>query len=124
MTVGREGRFSAAHHLPNVPPAHKCSRLHGHSYRVAVEVTGPVDRTLAWVADFGIIDLALRQLVHGPLDHRCLNEISGLENPTSERLAEWCAERLALSLHGIGELRISSVVVHEGDGGGWARWEP
>lgn len=124
VIVGREVRFSASHRLPNVPAAHKCSRMHGHSYRVAVEVTGTVDETLGWVADFGAIDIALRQMVHGPLDHRHLNDIDGLDNPTSERLAAWCAERLALTLHGIGDLRITSVSVHEGDGGGWARWEP
>lgn len=123
LTIGRAVTFSASHRLPNVPAAHKCSRLHGHTYRVVVEVTGPSDSVLGWVADFGLLDVALRQNVHNVLDHQHLNDIEGLSNPTSEALAEWCATRLALSIHGVGELRISSVTVHEGEGG-WARWEP
>lgn len=124
MTVGREVRFSAAHSLPHVPESHKCHRLHGHSYRVAVEVSGPTDPTLGWVIDFGVIDAALQTIVRGPLDHRHLNDIAGLSNPTSEALAQWCAARLRVAIEGIGDLRVASVVVHEGDGGGWARWEP
>jgi 6-pyruvoyltetrahydropterin/6-carboxytetrahydropterin synthase len=120
MIVGREIRFSASHRLPNVPDGHKCSRLHGHSYRVAVEVSGPVDATLGWVADFGVVDSALRTIVYDVLDHRHLNDIAGLENPTSEVLAGWCMERLSLFLP---HLQIVSVTVHEGDGGGWARLE-
>lgn len=123
VTIGREVRFSASHRLPNVPTSHKCSRLHGHSYRVSVEVEGPVDATLGWVADFGILDAALR-LAHTALDHRHLNEIEGLENPTSEALAAWCGARMRLAVEGIVGLRVRAVVVHEGDGGGWARWEP
>lgn len=123
LTVSRSIEFSASHRLPNVPPAHKCSRHHGHTYRVTAEVSGPVDSTLGWVVDFGIIDIALRQMVHGPLDHRHLNEIEGLENPTSEVLAAWCAKRLVMTLEGIEGLRLTAVVVHEGNGG-WARWEP
>lgn len=124
VIIGREIRFSASHRLPNVPAGHKCGRLHGHTYRVTLEVSGSVDETLGWVADFGLLDIALRQMVHLPLDHQNLNDIPGLNNPTSERLAQWCAERLALTLHGVGDLRIRSVSVYEGDGGGWARWEP
>lgn len=123
VIVGREIRFSAAHCLPHVPKAHKCSRLHGHSYRVAVEVSRDVDPLLGWVVDFGHVDIALRQLVHDALDHRYLNEIPGLENPTSEVLTEWVRARLALALEALDGLRITSVSVHEGDGGGWARLE-
>lgn len=122
LIIGREIRFSASHRLPNVPEGHKCSRLHGHSYRVALEVSGPVDATLGWVADFGHLDAALRTLVYDVLDHRHLNDIAGLENPTSERLATWCHARLTAYLKGVGGLKFVSVTVHEGDGGGWARY--
>lgn len=121
VIVCRSVRFSASHRLPNVPAGHKCARLHGHTYRVDLEVSGPVDETLGWVVDFGVLDIAL-SVCAGPLDHRHLNDVPGLENPTSEAVAGWCAARLAVALPP--HLRIESVTVHEGDAGGWARWVP
>jgi 6-pyruvoyltetrahydropterin/6-carboxytetrahydropterin synthase len=85
--------FEAAHRLPNVPPEHKCARLHGHSFRVRVTVTGPVDPRLGWVIDFADVKQAFAPL-HAKLDHYYLNEIEGLENPTSEVLAQWIWERI------------------------------
>jgi 6-pyruvoyltetrahydropterin/6-carboxytetrahydropterin synthase len=124
-TVGREIRFSASHLLPRVPSGHKCARLHGHSYRVQVDVTREeLEPTLEWVLDFSVLDSALRQLVFNQLDHRHLNDVDGLDNPTSEVLARWCWSRLRLALENIPGVRIASVTVHEGDGGGWARFEP
>lgn len=123
LIVGREIRFSASHCLPNVPREHKCARLHGHSYRVAVEVRGPIVEPLGWVYDFGALDGAMKQLVHGVLDHRHLNEIAGLENPTSEVLAAWVLTRMRLGIITAG-IEIHSVSVFEGDGGGWCRLEP
>lgn len=125
LTVGREIRFSAAHHLPNVPKGHKCARVHGHSYRVAVEVTrAELEPLLDWVIDFGALDDALRTLVFSALDHRNLNEVEGLENPTSEVLARWIHRRLSLAITLAGRCEIASVTVFEGDGGGWARFVP
>lgn len=105
--VFREFGFEAAHHLPNVAPGHKCARLHGHSFRVRVHVTGEVDPGAGWVVDFGDIAAACAP-VRDALDHRYLNEIPGLENPTSEVLAAWIWERLAPTLPGL-----SMVVVRE-----------
>ncbi|HEX8691255.1 MAG TPA: 6-carboxytetrahydropterin synthase QueD [Longimicrobium sp.] len=100
MDVFKVFQFEAAHLLPNVPPGHKCARLHGHSFRVEVHVAGPVDPRLGWVMDFADVKAAFRPL-HDALDHRYLNEIPGLENPTSENLARWIWERLAPSLPGL-----------------------
>jgi 6-pyruvoyltetrahydropterin/6-carboxytetrahydropterin synthase len=91
MDLFADFTFEAAHKLPNVPPEHKCARLHGHSFRVRVTVTGPVDPKLGWVKQ------AFTPL-YSALDHRYLNEIEGLENPTSEVLAMWLWERLKPSL--------------------------
>ena len=90
MEIFRELTFEAAHRLPNVPPGHKCARLHGHSYRVEVHVAGPVGAATGWVMDFGDLTDACRP-VRDQLDHYYLNDIPGLENPTSEVLARWMA---------------------------------
>lgn len=105
--IFREFAFEAAHRLPNVPEGHKCSRLHGHSYRVQVAVIGAVDPTLGWVMDFGDIKDAWRPL-DTALDHFYLNDLPGLENPTSENLAVWIWQRLQDALPGL-----SSVTVRE-----------
>src|SRR3954453_12560046 len=88
MQIFKEFTFEAAHRLPCVPVGHKCSRLHGHSYRVEVHVGGQVNPDYGWVQDFGDIKRAFEP-VHDLLDHRYLNEIEGLENPTSENVARW-----------------------------------
>lgn len=85
--------FEAAHRLPNVPPEHMCARLHGHSYRVRLTVVGPVEPGTGWVVDYADIAAAFEPL-RRELDHHCLNDIRGLENPTSELLALWIWERI------------------------------
>ena len=93
MEIFKEFRLEAAHRLPNLPADHKCSRLHGHSFRVAVHLRGEVDPALGWVRDFADLSAAFGPL-HEQLDHRYLNEVPGLENPTSEVLARWIWDRL------------------------------
>lgn len=107
MEIFREFGFEAAHRLPHVESDHKCARLHGHSFRVTLHVEGPVGATTGWVADFADLSAAWRPL-HEVLDHRYLNEIEGLENPTSERLAQWIWVRLEPVLAGL-----SAVTVRE-----------
>lgn len=89
----KDFRFEAAHWLPNVPEAHKCRRIHGHSFRGEVAVRGPLDPKLGWVIDFADLKRAVDPLV-AQLDHYLLNEIEGLENPTAELLAVWIFKRL------------------------------
>ncbi|MET0405621.1 MAG: 6-carboxytetrahydropterin synthase QueD [Cystobacter sp.] len=91
--ITKEFTFEAAHRLPHVPPGHKCSRVHGHSYRIELTLRGPVDPKLGWVVDFSELTAAW-QPFHAQLDHRLLNEVEGLENPTSELLAAWLMERV------------------------------
>jgi 6-pyruvoyltetrahydropterin/6-carboxytetrahydropterin synthase len=106
MELFKEFQFEAAHRLPNVPADHKCARLHGHSFRVRVTVAGPLDPSLGWVIDFADMKAAWRDL-HEQLDHRYLNDVPGLENPTSEVVATWIWDRLA------GKLPLVSVEVRE-----------
>ena len=107
MEIFKEFTFEAAHRLPRVPEGHKCGRLHGHSFRVVVHVDGPVGAETGWVQDFADLKDAFEPL-YRQLDHNYLNEIPGLENPTSEELARWIWQRLKPRLPGL-----SKVVVRE-----------
>jgi 6-pyruvoyltetrahydropterin/6-carboxytetrahydropterin synthase len=97
--------IEAARRLPRLPESHPCARLHGHSFRVEIHVSGPLDPELDWVVDFAEVDHAW-QPIHQALDHRCLNDVPGLENPTSERLAIWIWDRLLPSLPGLAKIVI------------------
>ena len=92
-----EYRFEAAHRLPFVREGHKCARLHGHSYKVELTVAGPVDPASGWLIDFDEL-IRYWQPLHDALDHRYLNEIPGLENPTCEVLVKWMWDRLKPAL--------------------------
>lgn len=92
VTISKKFDFDAAHHLPKVPDEHKCKRMHGHTYVVEVICAGEVGPD-GMVCDYADIAAAWDPL-HNVLDHRVLNDIRGLENPTTEVLAPWILERL------------------------------
>ncbi|MBT8138199.1 MAG: 6-carboxytetrahydropterin synthase QueD [Gammaproteobacteria bacterium] len=96
----KEFGFEAAHRLPNVPEGHKCQRLHGHSFKVRIDVQGDVDPALGWLVDYAELKEAFDPL-HEQLDHHYLNDVPGLENPTSENLAVWIWNRLQPDLPGL-----------------------
>jgi len=110
-------QFEAAHLLPNLPASHKCRRLHGHSFRVEIAVAGACDPKLGWLMDYGDLSEAFKPLWE-QLDHRYLNEIAGLENPTSEQIAQWIWERLKPKLPLLAEVIVAetctSKCVHRG----------
>jgi 6-pyruvoyltetrahydropterin/6-carboxytetrahydropterin synthase len=99
--------FEAAHHLPAVSPDHRCHRIHGHSYSIEVRVAGPAVESYDWVVDLGDIETAC-DAVRRELDHRLLNDVPGLENPTCETLARWLWCKLVADLNGL-----AAVVVRE-----------
>jgi 6-pyruvoyltetrahydropterin/6-carboxytetrahydropterin synthase len=105
MEIFKEFTFEAAHRLPNVPEGHKCARLHGHSFQVRVSVHGVVHPRSGWVMDFADLKQAYRP-IHDQLDHRYLNEIPGLENPTSEELARWIWRALRPALPGLTAIEV------------------
>lgn len=107
MEIYKRFHIEAAHRLPNVPEGHKCARLHGHSYQVDIHVSGPLHESLGWVMDFADLKLAFLP-VFEQLDHRYLNEIPGLENPTAENIARWIWDRLKPSLP-----ELSRIVINE-----------
>lgn len=107
MEIFKRFHIEAAHRLPNVPDGHKCARMHGHSFQVEIHVAGEPGPESGWVMDFAELKRAF-QPTFDQLDHRCLNDVAGLENPTSENLARWIWNRLAPDLP-----QLSRVVVNE-----------
>lgn len=107
MDIFKRFHIEAAHRLPNVPEGHKCARLHGHSFQIELHVGGEPDAHTGWIVDFADIKRAFAPL-YDALDHRYLNDVPGLANPTSENLAIWIWDRLKPELPAL-----SGVVVHE-----------
>jgi len=108
VELTKDFRFESAHRLPMVPADHKCFRMHGHSYRIGVSVEGEVDPKLGWLVDFGEIAATVEPILKQELDHRVLNDVAGLENPTAENLAGWLWKRLGPLVP-----RLSAITVHE-----------
>lgn len=106
MQLRKSFQFEAAHRLPHLPEGHKCHRLHGHSFMAEIVVEGPLDPQLGWVMDYADIKAAFRPLWE-QLDHRYLNEVPGLENPTSEHLARWIWQRLKPTLPQLVEIVVA-----------------
>lgn len=105
MDIFRVFHLQCARRLPALPDSHPCSRLHGHSFRVELTVSGELDPHTGWVLDFADIEAAWRP-IHADLDHRYLNDIAGLENPTSEHLAMWLWQALEPALPGLSQIRV------------------
>jgi 6-pyruvoyltetrahydropterin/6-carboxytetrahydropterin synthase len=105
MEIFRVFHLQCARRLPALPDTHPCSRLHGHSFRVELAVAGDVDPKFGWVLDFADLEAAWRPL-HAALDHRYLNDIAGLENPTSENLAAWLWQQLKPGLPGLARIKL------------------
>jgi 6-pyruvoyltetrahydropterin/6-carboxytetrahydropterin synthase len=108
VELTRSFRFEAAHRLPRVPADHKCHRMHGHSFVVDVAIEGEIDPEMGWLLDFADIAGVVEPVLLRELDHRTLNDVPGLENPTSERLCEWLWTRFAPQLP-----LLAAITVHE-----------
>jgi 6-pyruvoyltetrahydropterin/6-carboxytetrahydropterin synthase len=116
MKITQAFSFEAAHRLPCVPPTHRCFNLHGHTYRVELRLDGPVHPSTGFVVDFFDVEKAFEPLLK-QVDHRCLNDVEGLENPTAENIAVWIWDRSKPSLP-----QLSSVLVYENQNC-WAEYE-
>ncbi|MCL8385103.1 MULTISPECIES: 6-carboxytetrahydropterin synthase QueD [Xanthobacter] len=105
MRITQGFTFEAAHFLPNVPETHRCRRVHGHSYRVDLALEGPVDPVTGFVVDFFDVENAFGPLLK-QLDHYCLNDVEGLENPTAEIIAAWIWTRMKPLLPTLASVRV------------------
>ena len=106
MELRKTFQFEAAHLLPHLPADHKCRRLHGHSFKVEIAVEGECDPRLGWVMDYAEITAAFKP-IQEELDHFYLNEVSGLENPTSENIAVWIWQKLKKNLPLLTEVAVA-----------------
>ena len=106
MRIFKDFRFEAAHFLPNVPDTHQCKRMHGHSYRLRVLIEGKPGNESGWVMDFADIKSAVKPVIRR-LDHQCLNDIDGLENPTAENLAIWIWNEIKPVLSSLTEIHLN-----------------
>jgi len=118
MRIYKQFQIEAAHLLPYLPADHKCRRLHGHSFKISVHIEGALDPKLGWIMDYADISKAF-QAVFDKIDHQYLNEIAGLENPTSENLAKWIWRQLQGTLPNLVAVHINetctSGCIYEGD---------
>jgi 6-pyruvoyltetrahydropterin/6-carboxytetrahydropterin synthase len=109
MKISQAFRFEAAHRLPNVPTNHRCHRMHGHSYRIELVLTGPVDPHTGFVVDFFDVEEAFGPLLKS-IDHHCLNEVPGLQNPTAENIAIWIWDRTKPRLPQLSGVRVYETI--------------
>ncbi|MGH8372599.1 MAG: 6-carboxytetrahydropterin synthase QueD [Gammaproteobacteria bacterium] len=118
MEIFKVFHIEAAHRLPNLPASHKCSRLHGHSFRVEIHISGEPGEKSGWIMDFADLKTAFAPVFEA-LDHRYLNDVPGLENPTSEILARWIWQRLQPALPALSKVLIAetctSGCIYRGD---------
>jgi len=108
-TIYKEFHFDAAHFLPATPVTHKCHKLHGHTYRVTVYLSGETLDENGWLVDFGELKRIFKP-IESQLDHSLLNDIPGLENPTSEVLAKWIFDQLKADLPHLTEIKIQETL--------------
>jgi len=88
MQIFKQFTFDSAHFLPYVPDGHKCKEIHGHTYYMTVYIEGNLDKKLDWIMDFTEIKGVIKPIIES-IDHKLLNNLSGLENPTCEVLVMW-----------------------------------
>jgi 6-pyruvoyltetrahydropterin/6-carboxytetrahydropterin synthase len=106
MKIYKDFTFEAAHFLPAVPEGHKCRRLHGHSYKIRLWVEGQPDTITGWIMDFGDVKAAFKPFLD-LLDHNYLNDIDGLENPTSEQLSIWIWNKVKPELPELSDVEVA-----------------
>ncbi|MFN4854670.1 MAG: 6-carboxytetrahydropterin synthase QueD [Bacteroidota bacterium] len=118
VKIYKEFVFDSAHFLPNVAEGHPCRHMHGHTYRMKIWLSGEPDPQTGWLMDFGDLKKQVQPLLT-LMDHRVLNEISGLENPTAENISIWVWQKLKPLLPSLAQVEIhetpTSGVIYEGN---------
>ena len=98
-------QIESARFLPHLPKEHPCSHTHGHSFKIILQLVGDLDPKIGWVMDYHEISKHMSPLLN-QLDHKILNDVPGLENPTSELLAKWIYDRSIQFIPGLKSVTI------------------
>ena len=107
MTVFRTFRFHSARHLPNLEDNHICKKMHGHTFNLTIHIIGDIDRNSGFVMDFYDIDKIVNKEIISKIDHKVLNDLENLSNPTSEELSKWIWLKLDKHLKGLSKIVLS-----------------
>ena len=107
MIVYRTFRIHASRFLPNLDDDHICKRMHGHTFNITVYVNGEIDKITGFVMDFYDIDTLFNEKIHSKIDHKVLNDVEELDNPTSEHLAKWIWDNLINHISGLHKIEVS-----------------
>lgn len=105
MEIYKEFSFDSAHFLPNVPEGHKCKNMHGHTYKLKVFIKGTPDPVLGWIMDFKELKDIVGKVID-QLDHKLINDIPGLENPTAENITVWIWKQISPLLAGLSRIEL------------------
>ena len=105
-------RIESARFLPHLAPTHPCSRTHGHGFLITLRIQGLLDSKIGWVRDYNTIELAMKPIL-AQIDHRLLNEVPGLENPTSELLCQWIFDKAHLVIPELVQVSVSETPTTE-----------
>ena len=107
MIVYRTFRIHASRFLPNLDNEHICKNMHGHTFNITVYISGKINKTTGFVIDFYDVDKIFNKIIHNKIDHKILNDVSGLENPTSEILCKWIWDNLSCHIKGLHKIKVS-----------------
>ncbi|MFL2983688.1 MAG: 6-carboxytetrahydropterin synthase QueD [Candidatus Neomarinimicrobiota bacterium] len=105
MEIYKTFAVEAARSLPNLPDGHPCKKIHGHSFKITITVAGQIDENTGFVMDFSEIDSSFSP-IHKLIDHSYLNDLEGLDNPSSENLCKWIWSKLKNSLRDLKRIEI------------------
>ena len=107
MIVYRTFRIHASRFLPNLDDEHICKKMHGHTFNITISISGEINEKTGFVIDFYDVDKIFNSYIHNKIDHKVLNDVSGLENPTSENLCKWIWDNLSNKLDGLHKVKVS-----------------
>jgi len=107
MEIYRTFRIHASRYLPNLSDTHICKRMHGHTFNITIHLFGKINKQTGFVMDFYDIDEIFNDKIHKVIDHQILNDIKGLENPTSENLCIWIWKNLEQNLPLMNKVKVS-----------------
>ena len=117
MLLFKQFTFDSAHFLPNVPDGHKCKEIHGHTYHLKVWIEGDLEPHYEWVMDFAVLKKAVEPVIKS-IDHKLMNNLPGLENPTCERIAIWLWDKIKPQIPQLKRVELNetptSGVIYEG----------